>query len=625
MSIIFGKINIDGKPIQEAELEKMAQAMSIFGPDRTSCWHEENAGLGHLQLYNTPESINETHPLVDNTLGLVFISSSRIDNREELCNLMGIVGEEAKYITDARLIFAAYRKWGNNSVNFLLGDWSFAVWHTLEKKLFLARDHYGITSLYYTQTDNSFYFSTSINGLKIFPELKNQLNEQRIVQIICGHLSNGKDTVFDKIKILPPAHWLTLSKKIKIENYWDVRNISERTFNSSEEVKEEFLSIFKEAVKCRLRSTGNIGSMLSGGVDSSSVSAIAATELDNIHKKLYSYTSIPKYEVSGFPQKHRMPDEGKIASLVAEMYPNIYHQLIADGAYSLTNSILLSLKSHGQPINQISNSYWKCNILEKAKNDGCKVILEGQHGNHTISWPPLLPISSNTPSVFIQGNTDFLTRLKRALPADILVKLLKAKHFFRESHNYPFLNMHNFSSILSEIKAERDINHYFIRTHTLKESQIEVLRLGQSITGAQLAEIGMAFGIEVRDPTCDKRIIEFCLSLPDKYYVNDGKTRLLIKNSFKGLLPETLLNNQKRGRQSADIGYRVHSELEDFKILLNKAPDNNLSSKFINFANLKMYIKTIENNQFNLYNFNIMNSLIRIVSVEQFLKYFVDD
>lgn len=137
MSAIFGIINFNDRPIDREELCQMQSAMRYWSPDGQYLWNEGPAGLGQLQLYNTPESTGEIFPLFDNERGLTFISAARIDNRRDLFDLLEIPNEKRLVITDSELIFDAYRKWGKDCVHRLLGDWCFAVWHKIEKKLFL--------------------------------------------------------------------------------------------------------------------------------------------------------------------------------------------------------------------------------------------------------------------------------------------------------------------------------------------------------------------------------------------------------------------------------------------------------------------------------------------------------
>ena len=127
MSAIFGMFRLDGKPVSQEVLSDMKNAMDYWGPDGSGIWCEGNIGLGHLLLHNTPESLNEKLPMVDSLDGLVITANARIDNRDELFNVLGISYPQRVDMPDSQLILRAYQKWGDDSPDRLLGDWSFAI------------------------------------------------------------------------------------------------------------------------------------------------------------------------------------------------------------------------------------------------------------------------------------------------------------------------------------------------------------------------------------------------------------------------------------------------------------------------------------------------------------------
>ena len=148
MSGIFGCIN----GIIAHQLPLMEAAMTPWGPDGGSQWHDANCGLGQRLLFNTPEARHERLPRWVEDTRLAITAEARIDNRDELCDHFAIPHAERPTTPDSELILHAYRKWGEACPDHLLGDWSFAIWQPDERKLFIARDHHGNTSLVYWQT-----------------------------------------------------------------------------------------------------------------------------------------------------------------------------------------------------------------------------------------------------------------------------------------------------------------------------------------------------------------------------------------------------------------------------------------------------------------------------------------
>jgi asparagine synthase (glutamine-hydrolysing) len=157
MSGICGLLNF---ALPDDCLRKMDAALAHWGPDGNGLWHDEQCGLGQRLLFNTPEALHEQLPRWVEDARIAFTAEARIDNRAELCDIFAIPHNERATTPDSDLILRAYCKWGEACPDHLLGDWSFAVWHPDERKLFVARDHHGNTSLVYWQQGEQFAFAS---------------------------------------------------------------------------------------------------------------------------------------------------------------------------------------------------------------------------------------------------------------------------------------------------------------------------------------------------------------------------------------------------------------------------------------------------------------------------------
>ena len=149
MSVICGILNLNGQPLPPEALQGIMNAMAYWGPDGSDIWQEGQIALGHLILYGTPEAVYEKLPGKSRSGRLVITAAARIDNRKELFDVLGVPGADQAHFPDGMLILKAYEKWGDRCPDHLLGDWSFAIWDSRLKKLFLARDHFGNTGLFY--------------------------------------------------------------------------------------------------------------------------------------------------------------------------------------------------------------------------------------------------------------------------------------------------------------------------------------------------------------------------------------------------------------------------------------------------------------------------------------------
>ena len=152
MSGIVAVVNFDGAPVDPQVLKKMAEQCAYRGPDGINYWIQGNVGLAHLALHATPEALREHQPQLSEDGKLCLTADARVDNRPELIPLLQAKGEPVtNESTDADLILAAYRVWGEKCPEQIIGDYAFAIWDAKEQRLFCARDIYGVKSLHYAR------------------------------------------------------------------------------------------------------------------------------------------------------------------------------------------------------------------------------------------------------------------------------------------------------------------------------------------------------------------------------------------------------------------------------------------------------------------------------------------
>ncbi len=182
-------------------------------------------------------------------------------------------------IGDAEIILQAYLLWHEACVEHLLGDFAFAIHDSRHKTLFCARDHFGVRPFYYHYSSGRFFvFASEPRAILALKKVPNKLNEGRIADFLISQLEgiDKTSTFYEEVYRLPPAHTLTISPdSMQIKRYWKLEPGPELQLDSDEAYAEAFLEVFTEAVRCRLRSAGPVGSMLSGGMDSGSIVAIA--------------------------------------------------------------------------------------------------------------------------------------------------------------------------------------------------------------------------------------------------------------------------------------------------------------------------------------------------------------
>lgn len=295
MSAIVGIDYLDGCSLESTDLVLMMDTLAHRGPDDADMWLKENIGLGHRMLWTTPESLIEKQPLVDRTRDLVITADARIDNREELIPQLNLRDSPSnsnsnhsnfnhstpdnslsEQVTDSQLILEAYKKWGENCPEYLVGDFAFAIWNGHQQTLFCARDHFGVKPFYYYKSEKVFIFASEIKALLCLSQVPCRLNEIRIGDYLELMMEDKTIASYKDIWRLPPAHSIVVSpNEIRTRCYWELDSTREIKLSSNEEYAREFKKIFTEAVRCRLRSAFPVISHLSGGLDSSAVTCVA--------------------------------------------------------------------------------------------------------------------------------------------------------------------------------------------------------------------------------------------------------------------------------------------------------------------------------------------------------------
>ena len=295
MSGIVGIFHRYGAPIEPTLFDSLVDFLAYRGPDARKSWLESSIGLGHSLLRTTQDAGGERQPASLNGRYWI-VADARLDCRAELIReLQRTKAELPSNAADCRLILQAYATWGASCVDHLRGDFSFAVWDAGHKQLFCARDHFGIKPFYYAQLGELFLFSNTLNCIRMHPHVSGELNDRAIGDFLLFGLNyDNRTTSFRDIQRLPPAHFLTVSRgEIKIQRYWTLPTEGRIRYAKPEEYVENFKSLLESAVTDRLPAD-DVGITLSGGLDSSSVAAVAkeVSRKSSTGREIRAYTHI---------------------------------------------------------------------------------------------------------------------------------------------------------------------------------------------------------------------------------------------------------------------------------------------------------------------------------------------
>ncbi|MDJ0752150.1 MAG: asparagine synthase-related protein [Ardenticatenaceae bacterium] len=564
MSGIFGLIHFDDEPVEQHSLAAMRAALTMSPPDRSEILLTRQAGFGQIIHFSTPESQYEALPQQFEGNNQLFTAAGRIDNRGELCDRFDISVNERATTPDSTLIWLAWQTWGEDCPDHLLGDWSFAVWNPQERRLFLARDHHGNTSLYYYRDRRRFAFASNRQALLALG-VPRRLNELYLAQVLTSWPAyHGERTVDLDIYRLPPAHALTAeAESCRTWRYWRLEDTPQLHLPNFEAYVAGFLEIYEEAVRCRLRSLQPIGVTLSGGLDSGSVTALAAKNLPN--QTLHAFTSVPRFNTDKTIGDRRFGDETTFAQHTARAYDNIEHHLIPAEHITPLDGLKQVLAIRQEPGHAGGNYYWMIALFQKAQEMGIGTLLTGQGGNATISWTGAPVRTSFSKTVQSSG---WKQGIKWLMPSP-LQRAYKLSPFYQTSWQNSAIHP-KFAARLDlarqRIAAESDGWDAPYRWRDPFQLRLSIILPGRSIIGGIWAEMSHAFGVVIRDPTLDKRVMAYTLSIPNRYFVGqDGLDRHLIREAMAGLLPDPVRLNPKRGLQAADIVYRLRESADEIE------------------------------------------------------------
>jgi asparagine synthase (glutamine-hydrolysing) len=275
MSGIVGIVHPAGRPVAPALLRELTDALAYRGPDGREVWSDGPAGLGHALLCTDERSGDRQPCTLDGRVWLT--ADARIDGRADLVRRLRDAGQSVgAEPTDAELILHAYQAWGENCVEHLLGDFAFALWDGPRRRLFCARDHFGVKPFYYAHSGDGLVCSNTLDCVRLHPAVRDTLDELAIGDfLLFGYNQEPASTFFADVRRLPPAHSLTWADgELRLRRYWNLPTEQRTSCKRPVDFVEGFREVFALAIRDRLR-TERAGVYMSGGLDSTALAAVA--------------------------------------------------------------------------------------------------------------------------------------------------------------------------------------------------------------------------------------------------------------------------------------------------------------------------------------------------------------
>lgn len=492
-----------------------------------------------------------------------MLLSGQVFGRAELARELGI-----ELADNSALLLHAYRKWGAEFPSRVHGDYAFVLWDVHTQRLLLGRDPLGSWPLYYTQRGNDLIFAGEIRQLLSWPGVVARPNERKIARWLALFPELTNETFFDGIFRLLPGTTMSIEDgRISVRHFWQPEETPLLRLHDSREYAEGLADMLERAVRDRMTGTSAIGSQLSGGLDSSSVTVTAARLLGGEGRRFFAFTAVPEHtvEVPG-----RFTDEGPHAAAVAAMYPNIDHILVQHGAHSVFSVIDLFNSTQEEPVFNPSNYDWIYEICLRAQQHSIETLLIGLCGNFSISYSG----DRGLQSLLMEGRLAAFARLARDLHRQgrrrrrsLIHELLRPwmpvhARYAIDRLRGQFAATHEYSMIRREFARKHDLGLMTLEQgHARLDSRaLRLLALRRADFGPFVSAFRQLTGVGMSDPTGDRRVIEFCLSVPVEYYCEKGVPRSLIRNAMIGRLPEQVRTERRKGLQAAD--FSIHFEAE---------------------------------------------------------------
>jgi asparagine synthase (glutamine-hydrolysing) len=553
---IAGWLELGGEVIPEGGevLRRMCHRLFHRGPDSEGYWSDGKVFLGMRRL-----SIIDLHtgdqPVFSENDQVVAIMNGEIYNFLDLRENLERQGHRFSKKCDTEVLPHLYEEFGDGMLQLLNGMFAFALWDRSRQRLLIGRDRFGEKPLYYGVFDKKLIFASEPKALLSHPSVIKELDLQALRYYLSFDYVPAPFSIYKNIKKLPASHFLLVENgEIKIIRYWNPSYVPKAEI-SLEEASEELSYLLTDSIRMRLISDVPLGVLLSGGIDSSTVAALASLK--------------GKIKTFSISFKEESFDESHYARLVAKHLGTEHYEecLDVDKACNLVSSISKWLD---EPLSD--GSLIPTYLLSSFVRQHVKVALGGDGGDEIFAGYPmyfghrLAKIYEKLPSLIKKS---VIEPLVYSLPVSTrnLSFDYKAKRFVSASE-YDLVARHHlwfgsFSLKEQELLLNKDIlqhtdgDIYEIARQSLKDcdaiEEIEKMQfldmkfyLAEDIL-AKVDRASMAVSLEVRAPMLDWRIQEFVARLPLKYKLRNGSGKVILKKAMKKYLPAEILNRPKKG------------------------------------------------------------------------------
>jgi asparagine synthase (glutamine-hydrolysing) len=587
VSGIGAVVSLDGSGVPRSDVERMANVLKPYGPDRQKILTLEKSAFVFCLHQLTPEDTFESQPLVlANRIVMLF--DGRIDNRSQLGEILGISTSELHVMPDSMLALRLFNRLGERAFERILGAFAIIVIDLQDGRLICARDHMGLRALHYHRSAGRFAVASVPDALFALSWVPRILNKEKLADNLAGRGLNPEITYYkDVFRVAPGSAVQVRGQSFSKHKFWDPRSVADIRLPNDREYVEAFKERLDAAVRARLRSCRPPCATITGGLDSSSIAVVAADILAATGNRLSTFTAVPE---AGFAREElpgRYFDETPYVRQIAEFNRNIVPHFIAPGRDPYPEKIAEVIRISGLPGGTL-NDLWGFDICTAARSAGHNVMLVGEMGNITMSyngWGLLTELMLTGRWLRLFSEMRFSgRRFERHLRYQLIAPLIPASLLRRYKHwrrrgNPPW---HDRTFIRPEFAAQQRVIERAREDfapfdappiHSWRLARINDFRDFPEAADWH-AKMRAAFRLDIRMPASDQRLFEFCIGIPEDQYLRKGCHRWLIRRALKGRLPDIVLNQQKSGAQAADWYPRLTRARNQIAGEMNRLAEN---------------------------------------------------
>jgi len=560
---IVGVLDRTGDSVSPVAISHMSDAIIHRGPDDSGIFTDGAIGLGHRRLSIIDLSAAGHQPVATPDGRYVMVYNGEVYNFQELRVELESLGWQFHSNTDSEVVLKAYAQWGEDALNRFNGMFAFAVWDKLEKTLFLARDRYGIKPLYYSWSGNKFLFGSEIKALIAHPSFQSAMDMEGLLEYFTFQNFLSDRTLHKGVKLLPAGCRMKIklegSDRGQITRYWDYHFEEPDNPHDDEEYVEELDRLFQQAVRRQLVADVDVGSYLSGGMDSGAITAIAAKELP------YMRTFTCGFDLSSASGMELGFDERIEAERMSYLFKTEHYEMVLKAGDMERALPKLAWHLEEPRVGQSYPNYYAAGLASKFG----KVVLSGAGGDEMFGgypWRYYRAVVNDDFEHYIDKYYDYWQRL---IPNGQIKKV--------------------FAPVWDEMKhvSTRDIFRDVFATHSEQLTRPEdyvnhslYFEAKTFLHGLLVVEdkISMAHSLETRVPFLDNDLVDFAMKVPTrlklghlsdvvrinenepgsktaKYFQRTKDGKLLLRKMMQRHVPQEVSEREKQGFSAPDASW----------------------------------------------------------------------